>query len=46
MSLEISNVLDTDFKFQDDSLRQFQDQSTVSPYLPKRTVLARVSLNF
>ena len=54
VSIEGRNLFDNEFRFQDDGFREFpatQSQfgtavSSVSPYIPARTILARISLNF
>ena len=53
LSFEVRNLFDKDFNFQDDSFREFSRglgdenlQSTASPFVPERTFLARITLNF
>ncbi len=46
VSLGVTNLLDTDFEYQDDSYREFRDESSIGPYFPDRIFLARLSLNF
>lgn len=46
IALEIRNLLDEDFNFQDDSFRTASEDSVAAPFLPDRTVLARLILNF
>jgi len=46
ISLEVSNLLDEDFRFQDDSFREFDDAPSIGPYIPDRQVLGRVTLNW
>jgi outer membrane receptor for ferrienterochelin and colicin len=46
LSLAVHNVFDEDFEYQDDSYREFADEPTLSPYVPERTLMARVVLNF
>jgi outer membrane receptor protein involved in Fe transport len=45
-SLTVHNLLDKGFQYQDDSFREFRDEPTVGPYIPSRTILGRVTLNF
>jgi tetratricopeptide (TPR) repeat protein len=45
-SLQVHNLFDEGFRFQDDSFREFSDEPTVGPYIPERTILGRVTLNF
>jgi hypothetical protein len=40
------NLNDEEFDYQDDSFREFQDQPSTGPYIPSRTVMARITLNF
>jgi tetratricopeptide (TPR) repeat protein/outer membrane protein assembly factor BamB len=52
IGLEVGNVFDTSVSYQDDGFRQFRDSSadaiqpTASPFIPERTFMARVTLNF
>jgi outer membrane receptor protein involved in Fe transport len=46
VSLSVSNLFDTGFKFQDDSFREFQDGPSIGPYFPERLILGRITLNF
>jgi len=46
VSLEVRNVFDAPIKFQDESYRWYGDASTISPYFPERTIIARLSLSF
>lgn len=45
-SLGVSNIFDKDFKYQDDSYREFRDEPSIGPYFPDRTVMGRLTLNF
>jgi tetratricopeptide (TPR) repeat protein len=45
-SLSVQNLTDRDFEYQDDSYREFQDEPSIGPYYPERTVMARITLNF
>lgn len=46
LMLSVRNIGDRDFEYQDDSYRTYQDITTISPYLPERTFMGRISLNF
>jgi tetratricopeptide (TPR) repeat protein len=45
-SLSVTNLFDKDFKYQDDSYREFQDQPSIGPYFPKRLIFGRITLNW
>jgi ferric-dicitrate binding protein FerR (iron transport regulator)/opacity protein-like surface antigen len=45
-SLSVQNLLDEGMEFQDDSYREFQEEPSVGPYFPDRTIIGRVTLNF
>ena len=45
-SLQVQNLLDEGMEYQDDSYREFQEEPSVGPYFPDRTILGRVVLNF
>jgi tetratricopeptide (TPR) repeat protein len=45
-SLQVQNLLDEGMDYQDDSFREFQEEPSVGPYFPDRTILGRVTLNF
>jgi tetratricopeptide (TPR) repeat protein len=45
-SLSVRNLFDEGFRFQDDSFREFGDEPTIGPYIPERTIMGRVTLNF
>jgi tetratricopeptide (TPR) repeat protein len=45
-SLSVHNLLDEGLHYQDDTFREFRDEPTVGPYIPERTILGRVTLNF
>jgi tetratricopeptide (TPR) repeat protein len=45
-SLSVQNVTDREFDYQDDSFREFQDEPSTGPYIPDRTVMGRVTINF
>ena len=46
VSLEVRNLFDKEFDYQDDSFREFQDAPAIGPYIPDRTIFGRVTLNF
>ena len=46
VSLAVHNLFDKDFKYQDNSYREFGDEPSVAPYTPERLVMGRVSLSF
>ena len=46
VSLAVKNLFDTDFKYQDDSYREFRDEPATGPYFPVRTFMARFALSF
>jgi len=46
VSLEVRNLFDSEFKFQDDGFREFAGEPSTGPYIPDSVVLLRVSLNF
>ena len=45
-SLEVTNLLDEEFDYQDDSFREFRDEPSVGPYFPDRQIMGRITLNF
>ena len=45
-SLAVQNLFDEDFDYQDDSYREFKDDPATGPYIPERTVMGRITLNF
>lgn len=45
-SLAMLNLFDTQFRYQDDSYREFRDEPSAGPYFPTRTVQFRVTLSF
>ncbi len=45
-SLSVQNLFDEEFKYQDDSFREFDDAPSIGPYIPDRTILFRITLNF
>ena len=46
VSLAVQNIFDKEFDYLDNSYRVSQDEPMVGPYLPDRSVMARVTLNF
>jgi outer membrane receptor for ferrienterochelin and colicin len=47
VSLAVNNVFDNNFSYQDNSYREFgEGRPSVSRFIPERTILARVTLNF
>ena len=46
ISLSVQNLLDEDFNYQDDSYREFKDEPSIGPYIPDRTILGRLTVNF
>ncbi len=46
ISVSAQNLFDEQFNYQDDSYREFGDEPTVGPYIPERTILGRLTLNF
>lgn len=45
-SLEVRNLFDNGFQYQDDSYREFRDEPSIGPYIPERQIRVRVTLNF
>jgi outer membrane receptor for ferric coprogen and ferric-rhodotorulic acid len=45
-SLGAKNLFDTEFNYQDDSYREFQDEPSTGPYFPSITVIGKLTLNF
>ena len=46
VSLQVLNLFDKGFNYQDDSFREFSNEPTVGPYFPDRSVLGRITINF
>jgi tetratricopeptide (TPR) repeat protein len=46
VSLQVNNIFDENFNYQDDSFREFSTDPSVGPYFPERIILGRVTLNF
>lgn len=45
LSIGVSNLFDTEFEYQDDSYREFQEETSIGPYFPDRVLMARISLS-
>ncbi|MCP1337886.1 TonB-dependent receptor domain-containing protein [Futiania mangrovi] len=45
-SLEVRNLFDSGFSYQDDGFREFGDEPSTGPYFPSATVMGRLTLNF
>ena len=45
-SLEVNNLLDEEFQYQDDSFREFRDEPSTGPYTPDLQIIGRVTLNW
>jgi outer membrane receptor protein involved in Fe transport len=45
-SLEVNNLLDEGFHFQDDGFREFRDEPSSGPFFPDLQIVGRVTLNF
>ena len=46
ISLDIKNIFDEEFRYQDDSYREFRDEPSTGPYFPDRTIMATATVNF
>lgn len=46
VSLQVANLFDRRFEYQDDSFRDLGSEPSTGPYFPERTFLARASLRF
>lgn len=46
ISLGVKNLFDDEFMFQDNSFREFSEEAVKSPFVPNRTVMAQLTLNF
>ena len=46
ISIEFGNLFDEDFRFKDASFKTSDKFSVIQPFLPSRTILARIALNF
>ncbi len=45
-SLEVKNLFDETFSYQDDSYREFRDEPSTGPYYPDVTILGQLKVNF
>ncbi|MBL8481694.1 MAG: TonB-dependent receptor [Rhodocyclaceae bacterium] len=45
-SVAVLNLFDREFRYQDDSYREFRDEPATGPYFPERMVQLRVTVNF
>jgi outer membrane receptor for ferrienterochelin and colicin len=45
-SFQVNNLFNTDFHYQDNSFREFNNQPTISRYVPERTIMGRITINF
>jgi outer membrane receptor for ferrienterochelin and colicin len=46
VTLQVSNIFDKSFDYQDDSFRESQDSPSVGPYIPERQVMLYLTLNW
>ncbi|MGB5467518.1 MAG: tetratricopeptide repeat protein, partial [Sedimenticolaceae bacterium] len=46
LSLGIKNVFDKDFKYQDNSYREFSSEASTGPYFPDRTIMGQLTISF
>ena len=46
ISIGVTNLFQTKFRYQDDSFREFRDEPVTGPYFPDRVITARITLNF
>lgn len=46
VSLQVRNLFDNDFDYQDDSYREFPNDPSSGPYFPDRTIIGRVVFNY
>ena len=46
ISLGVQNLFDEDFAYLDNSYRSFQDEPSIGPYAPDRTIAAQLTVNF
>jgi hypothetical protein len=46
ISLQVRNLFDNNFRYQDDSFRTTGDESQVSRFIPRRTIFGRITMNF
>ncbi len=46
VSLAVKNLFDEEFMFQDNSFREFSEEAVISPFIPSRIIIGRVTLSF
>ncbi len=46
LSLQVKNLFDEQFRYQDNSYREFSPEPATGPYFPARLVMGRVTLSF
>jgi len=46
ISLEVKNLFDKQFMYQDDSYREFRNEPATGPYYPERTAMLQLNLSF
>jgi tetratricopeptide (TPR) repeat protein len=46
VSLQVSNLFDKSFDYQDDSYRESQDSPSIGPYIPERQIMFNLTLNW
>ena len=46
VSLEVRNLFDAALRYQDDSFREFTNEPSVGPYIPQRSLIARLTVKF
>jgi hypothetical protein len=46
LTLEVQNLLDNDFKYQDDGFREFSNVGATGPFFPDLGIMGRVTINF
>jgi hypothetical protein len=45
-SLEVNNLFDTEFHYQDNTFRYFEDRPSTARFIPERTIMGRITINF
>lgn len=46
VTLSAQNLLDEDFRYQDDGFREFGDEPSTGPYFPEFGIMGRLTINF
>jgi Tfp pilus assembly protein PilF len=46
LTLEVQNLLDNDFKYQDDGFREFSNVGATGPFFPELGIMGRLTINF